>query len=76
MKQPLYGYPDMIPKKQIQTYLRKHTGILVTSHRIARWISSGEIPLIKYPKREGGGYYTRRLYLDNLIKRYSTSSQQ
>jgi hypothetical protein len=48
----------------------------VTSHRIARWISSGEIPLIKYPKREGGGYYTRRLYLDNLIKRYSTSPQQ
>lgn len=71
-RSPRKSYPDLIQRKQIQTYLRKQTGVLVTQCRIGLWIARGEIPLIHFPKKEGGGYYTRRLWLDTLIKRYST----
>jgi len=70
---PHNSYPDLVSKEQIQTYLLKRTGVLVTKQRIGRWISSGEIRLIKFPRREGGGHYTRRLYLDALVRKYSAS---
>jgi len=70
-KKPALTYHDLVPKNQIQTYLLKHTGQLVTPRRIALWIKSGDIPLIKFPRREGGGLRTRRVWLDALIRKYS-----
>ena len=69
MKKP--SYPDLIRREQIQAYLRKHTGILVSKQRIGRWITAGEIRLIKIPQRQGGGWWTRKSYLNELIRHYS-----
>jgi len=71
MKRRPDPYPDLIPRTQIQTYLRKRTGTLVTKHRITRWITTGEIPMIQRPRWAGGGMFTRKVYLDTLIARHS-----
>ena len=64
-------YPDLIQKDRIQQWLYERTGTRVSKCRIGRWITTGEIPLIQRPRRYGGGQYTRGVYLDALIARYS-----
>lgn len=64
-------FPDAVPHAQIAVYLLKRTGVRVTKHRITRWINNGEIPLIRRPRQEGGGLFTRKCYLDKLIEKYS-----
>jgi hypothetical protein len=64
-------YPDLVPRDQIQTYLRKHTGTLVSKNRIGRWIAAREIRMISVPCRGGYKWYTRRAYLEELVRRYS-----
>ena len=64
-------YPDLVPRQQIQTYLLKHTGTLVSKRRIGNWIAAGEIRLISVPCCGGYKWFTRRAYLDELIVKYS-----
>ncbi|MBE3045968.1 hypothetical protein IMZ48_26200 [Candidatus Bathyarchaeota archaeon] len=71
MKAKLPCYSDLVPRAQIQTYLRKHTGQLVSKNRIGRWIAAGEIRMIKVPCAGGHKWFTRRAYLESLITRYS-----
>lgn len=64
-------YPDLLRRDQIQAYFFKRTGTLVTLHRIGRWIAAGEIPMIRRPRRYGGGWFTRKAWLEALIARHS-----
>lgn len=67
---PPAWHKTLIPRAQIQAYLFKRTGTLVSKRRIGDWIARGEIKQISVPC--GGGYkwYTTRKYLDALIDRY------
>jgi len=64
-------YPDLLRKDQIQTYILKRTGTLVSKQRIGGWIARGELWIMQRSVRYGGGRFTRKLWVDNLIKKYS-----
>jgi hypothetical protein len=62
---------DAVPHNQIQTHIRKMTGTLVSKQRIGRWISAGELRMLKVPCRGGYRYFTRMAWLRDLIEKYS-----
>lgn len=65
---------DLIPRDQIQTYLRKRTGTLVSKQRITRWVNAGELRTVRIPRRCKWckpGLYISRQSLETLISRYS-----
>ncbi len=70
---------DLIPRAQIQQYLLKRTGTLVTKTRIGNWIGRGELRLVQIPRRCEWckpGLYVTRQSLKDLIVRYSTDTVQ
>ena len=64
-------YPDLIRRDQIQAYLRKQTGVLVSKQRIGRWIAKGELRTVAEPCAGGNRWYVTRRSLEALIRRYA-----
>ncbi len=63
--------PNWIPREQVQTWLHKRTGVLVTERRIGRWIVRGELHTVKVPRRrEGAGLYVTKDSLEALVRKY------
>lgn len=64
-------YADSIPKDRIAAYIYKRTGAQVSRQRIARWINSGQLAMMKRPRCLGGGCFTRKKWVDDLIAAYA-----
>ena len=61
---------DLLFMDMVIPYIHKRTGATVTRCRVGRWVSSGDLPVLRLP-----GYrkyrVTRRKLIDDLIKKYS-----
>jgi len=61
---------DLLFMNQVIPFIAKRTGTTVTSCRVGRWVSSGDLVVLRLP-----GYrkyrVTRKKFVDDLIKRYS-----
>lgn len=64
------GIADLLALDQIQGYIRKRTGTLVSRQRIGRWINRGELVVMRLPGRKKYRV-TRKAHVDDLIRRYS-----
>ena len=64
-------HPDWVPRAQVQAYLRKRTGTLVTKYRITHWITTGELRTVKAPCCGGYKHYVTKESLEKLIAHYS-----
>ena len=61
---------DLLFLDQIQTYILKMTGTLVTKARVGRWIARGKLVVMCLPGRPRYRV-TRKRYVNDLIRRYS-----
>ena len=61
---------DLLLLDQIQNYIYRQTGTLVSRQRIGRWINRGELVVMRLPGRKKNRV-TRKRYVDDLIRRYS-----
>ena len=64
-------YPDWVLRAQVQAYLHKRTGTLVTTWRITHWITAGELRTVKVPTCGGYKHYVTKESLEKLIAHYS-----
>jgi predicted deacylase len=63
---------DLLLLDQVQSYIAKQTGTLVTRCRIGRWVASGDLLTLRRSGRNGYRA-TRKAFVNDLIEKYTAS---
>lgn len=62
---------DLIKIIDVQQYIFKKTGTMITNYKLYYWVKSGELPLVKPQDKDKRYRWTLKRYVDQLIERYS-----